>query len=77
MNAKHALHASEAHSLLDGSENLFLGGFTVSDRFGIGVETATTDLAQVRLGAVFGFSVLDRLAALTGGAFGHPNSTSR
>ncbi|ABF43881.1 IS1 related protein (plasmid) [Deinococcus geothermalis DSM 11300] len=77
MDAKHALYASEAHSLMNRLENLLLGRFTVGHRSGVGVEATTTDLTQVRLGAVFGLSVLDRLDALTGWALGHPSITSR
>ena len=76
VDAKNALHTSQAHPLVDGIENLAAGRLTVGDGFGVGVEAATADLAQVGLGTVFGLAILDRLYALTARALWHPTITS-
>lgn len=62
---------------MDGIENLAAGRFTVRQGLGVGVEAATTHFAQVGLDAIFGFSILYGLNALTTRARWHPISTSR
>ena len=77
MHPENTLDATQTHPFLGGGQNLHTGRFAVRHGLGVWVESATTLLAYIRLGAVLRFSVLDRLDAFTRRTRRHAISTLR